>query len=735
MGKCIILALLIFCAALFTTGIIFAEEGEGEKLKLKSFELRDGLGLLSPMKEGLSASAELIADGLIPFQESPPRASSAQGGIAGAVPYRSPAPAFSRNILVSRDLGLPIHTEPHLAVNPNDPKHLVIAEIDYGLRYNPIYVSFDGGENWRGPNRVPLVTETFFAADPVVAFDRQNNAYEVFMSVGEESYDLGLFLIDIPKSYIAISKSSDGGLTWLSPVAAARNEFLAELKPDKFGAPRGLLVFTFLDKPWFDIGPDSNNPKNDIMVVSYTAFKEYFALSYSGELAFLMPVRIESYIETVVSKDGGATWSKPQVVSLVRKIFELGEQSGQSIRVKVVQGSQPKVAKDGTAYIVWYDSTDDGTSEGRGQIYLIKSTDGGKTWDKPSMAVDFLEVARSPHSVPFRNSSSFPQIALGQSGEVYIVYGAIPADKATDEGDIYFVKSINGKDFSEPIRLNQDKTEKIQFFPAAATDQAGNIHVMWGDTRDDLAGLTYHIYYTRSLDRGGAWGFESKERGIQEPDMRVTDFASNPNNGFPGGRFIGDYFAITATSEEDVYIVWADTRLGEYGPMSQKIGFARRKAIASPQLVLNPSRGNAGEIIDIQAHNFQADLNMYIEVGGVIVGTRRTDDNGQLSYRVLTPMSAKGSLDIVIYDESGNVASSAFYSNGYIREDEDGMVKNPVQQNAEQKASSDALPSPQDLQDKKSYSKEELFFLLFPGITILLIAGIFMYFYKRHAKR
>ena len=57
---------------------------------------------------------------------APPGAPVSQG--AGLVPFRDPAPAFSRNVLIPRDFSnAPIQTEPSIAVNPNDPDHLVMA--------------------------------------------------------------------------------------------------------------------------------------------------------------------------------------------------------------------------------------------------------------------------------------------------------------------------------------------------------------------------------------------------------------------------------------------------------------------------------------------------------------------------------------------------------------------------------------------------------------------------------
>jgi len=102
-------------------------------------------------------------------------AAAAGGGASGGTsssnqqaPFRSPSPAFSRNLLVTQQLGLfPIQTEPHLAVDPNDPEHLVLGVIDYNFPSMSTYVSFDGGENWQGPNQVRYFRNDFQAAgDP-----------------------------------------------------------------------------------------------------------------------------------------------------------------------------------------------------------------------------------------------------------------------------------------------------------------------------------------------------------------------------------------------------------------------------------------------------------------------------------------------------------------------------------------------------------------------------------------
>ena len=91
------------------------------------------------------------------------------------MPFRNPSPAFSRNIVVTQQVGLfPIQTEPHIVVNPNDPQHLVLGVIDYNFPAMSTYTSFDGGETWDGPNQVRYFRNDFTAAgDPVLRHSRR----------------------------------------------------------------------------------------------------------------------------------------------------------------------------------------------------------------------------------------------------------------------------------------------------------------------------------------------------------------------------------------------------------------------------------------------------------------------------------------------------------------------------------------------------------------------------------
>ncbi len=144
-------------------------------------------------------------------------------------------------------------------------------------------------------------------------------------------------------------------------------------------------------------------------------------------------------------------------------------------------------------------------------------------------------------------------------------------------------------------------------------------------------------------------------------DTRVTDFASNANFAFPGGRFIGDYFSLTAT-EDDVHMAWPDARLGEFGPINQKIAVARTEAVDSPEIFISPPSGPGGQQVTLQGFSFQPDLGVFVQLGDSTISTLRTDLDGEFTAQIYMPITSEGSQTITVFDESGNGASTSYFT-------------------------------------------------------------------------
>jgi len=555
------------------------------------------------------------------------------------IPYRSPTAKFSRNVIVTFDIGnRPYQNEPHIAVNPNNPDHVVMASHDFDVACAVSYVSFDGGETWRGPSMTSPGPEDSFCSDPVVAFGRDGTVYYTLLSIGARPLRIGRLLYETEVASITVSVSKDGGVTWSYPYVAARGRVIP-------AADRAAVLF--LDKPWMAVGPDRANPARDAIYVTYTEFRIIYP--FLDFYPFVAEPTVEVSIKLVKSVDGGETWTAPVAVSPIFSGLAGDEEA------RLVQGSNIHVAPDGTVYVAYYDSLDDGPFKGLFTPMVVVSRDGGRTWSRPSPVIPGGTWEQPFFLSPtyFRSwASMFPFIAANpkNSNEVYIVFGAMGRDRG-DLSDVYFSKSTDGGvTWSRPKRINDDLTSRNQFFPAMTVSPNGTIHVIWGDMRDDPDNYRYHIYYTRSGDRGETFLENS----------RVTDYPSNPAYGIP--VFVGDYWGIAATNT-DVYMVWTDSRAGFRGAPNQDIGFARLRPVKSPNIFISPPQGPAGQVITIVGDGFAArQREVFIEFDGVVVSSFPTDAAGRFTAVIYVPVSGEGAHLIRAIDVLGNVAEATYYT-------------------------------------------------------------------------
>lgn len=107
-------------------------------------------------------------------------------------------------------------------------------------------------------------------------------------------------------------------------------------------------------------------------------------------------------------------------------------------------------------------------------LTLQKSSDDGKTWSAPAVISSDAVVA---------SGDERPRIAFGARGQMYITYSRPLSKPYTSE--VRFIRSEdNGRHFSAPVTVHQDRQQITHGFASTVVDADGRIFISWIDKRD-----------------------------------------------------------------------------------------------------------------------------------------------------------------------------------------------------------------------------------------------------------
>lgn len=485
-------------------------------------------------------------------------------------------------VTVNQDTAGAPQNETSVAVDPNNPKRVVASMNDYVSRawtctiagtpcsalgdgYSGTYFSNDEGSTWccvsSDPNHlgtlIPgverLVGGIYDAGgDPSVAFDSRGQVYYAGLGFDRTA----------PPSTVAVNKGtfdSAGNLTWGAPTFVNATT-----------APS-----TLNDKPWIAVDSHPSSPFQDRVYVSWTRF---IFKAHTGAY-------VQSPISFVYSKDGGATFSAPQLIAG---------------NVLYSQGSHPTVAPDGTVYVFWDGSTRKATLD---SIWVVKSTDGGVTWSQPVAVAQLVDIIPVAHTV-FRNNS-YPAAAVAADGSVYVSWASLMSDatgglcpartnagchatvlysKSSDSGatwsapavafptvdaatqvaDGYPVTSPDGSQLNAPATLRRVDT----LFPAVSTTPSGRVYLaayaadVISPWQTCAAGPPPPVGRIACDTLGNFIHNARLDYVVRDLTTDMTQIVSthpiNTRNGF-GGGFFGDYTDIAAGSDDVFHALWTDS--------------------------------------------------------------------------------------------------------------------------------------------------------------------------------
>jgi hypothetical protein len=229
--------------------------------------------------------------------------------------------------------------------------------------------------------------------------------------------------------------------------------------------------------------------------------------------------------EVHISKDFGKTWSQEGSVA--------GIESDRQWFAHTPDGKRQ--------FLVYHDIGDEA------EVY-VESTDGGQTWSAPKVINDPSQAVTAPGfaiapaegSTPSLldqgvNTFSGPMMVDDNGKDFYVVYsvsnfesnaspegGGIPPFGAVrglvvahsaDAGETWTNKYAV---VAEPNPADPSKEESTgTMFPWGFLDQAGNVYVVFGSTRDSGGGTDhYGFYYVYSKDKGASWSDPKRIDGL-----------------------------------------------------------------------------------------------------------------------------------------------------------------------------------------------------------------------------
>jgi len=303
--------------------------------------------------------------------------------------------AYGSNVDASHECGS--QSETFIAINPANGKNVVAGSNEIQRLPMRAMTSFDGGSTFTGVD-LPLpparTNNGFdFGSDPSLAFDSNGNLYYSYIIVFFSSGG------SINGTEMAVSRSSDGGLTWTATYFAPQTgEGQFNDKP-MITVDTGSAHHNRIYVAWDNATGNSSSTKNgNNVVVSYSddggvTFSSPVSVSgeFTGKTGGIgadpyvtsdgtLHVAWQDYAHLVIadasSTDGGNTFSAPHAIALVGAFqFNVAAQSTRGALVYPACGSYRS-----SLYCSYTNGSDAATS-----VYVAKSTDGGATWSSKAV--------------------------------------------------------------------------------------------------------------------------------------------------------------------------------------------------------------------------------------------------------------------------------------------------------------------------------------------------------------
>ncbi|HEX9656166.1 MAG TPA: exo-alpha-sialidase [Bacteroidota bacterium] len=380
---------------------------------------------------GVAAACLLLV--LLPAGTAGNRSSTAQSGIVAGQNFRIYPSSISQS-------------ETFITRHPLNQNILFASantiNLSNGFISEGVYVSTDGGLNWRGSDTCNGAPITFHRGDPGIAIDKDGKFLLIRLG-----FSPGLFA----------HTSTNMGQTWSAQVQVATND-----------QDRATLV--------------SDGDAGSL----------YFGRSYAVWVRFAPPYPVYySY-----STNGGSSWSPSSQINNPPQRCQGGEVSmGPGGRVNICWASVINTSPFTEDYVGFATSTNGGATWSVTENVFDMNGIAGLLPQKANIRVNGLPRIDTDRSGGPRN---------GWIYVVTTERSLAPA--GSDPDIVLHRSADNGATWSSGFRVNQDPVNngKIQYFPALHVDDQGGVNVLYYDDRSTTSDSS-GVYLSRSVDGGTTW--------------------------------------------------------------------------------------------------------------------------------------------------------------------------------------------------------------------------------------
>jgi hypothetical protein len=383
--------------------------------------------------------------------------------------------------------------EPHVAVNPRDPRNIVTAWMQDYLQGLVVATTRDRGRTWR---QVVIEGTSLCSGgdyegvvDPWLAFDAEGTAY------------LSSFSLDAPdgapvpvpfRTRWEVRRSEDGGLTWSEPVQLARGELHA------------------YDRPAIVADPDAPGVVYALGILMPMPPPDALIGDAPGTLA----------VAFLRSEDGGRSWTLPRLLHVTERPIDT---------------TQIEVRPDGS--VVAFAGIVHRGAERPYRIVAWRSEDRGESWSGAIAVNDVGAAGCCTFKDPETGTPIVAQdnyiTAAAPDGALYVTY----RDPQVPGGEASVIRVSRSTDGGRTWSHSDVRAlPRLAFLPTMAVAGNGTLGVAWYDLRRDVPGgeLSTELWFASSRDRGATW----TERRLAGPfDLATAMQRLIPINGL----FLGDY--------------------------------------------------------------------------------------------------------------------------------------------------------------------------------------------------